>query len=398
MTKTIRIYLLALVLLFIGAVIIEFSKPRPINWSKTYNETHRIPYGTYIFYNELGNLFPDSEIINIDNTPYEFLRAAYNWDSLDYDISGTYMYIDEYMNVDAVSAEELLDYASHGNTVFIASSYLPEVISDSLHLGTEFEYDFRGGAKMSFANPRFKTDSISIDKGLNNIYFSELDSLITTVLGYQNFGFEERINFVKVNYGSGQFILHLQPVVFTNYNLLKDDNKRYTGSVLSYIEDQSLIYDKRNKTRYDLSNSRLRFILSQPALKWAWLVGLVSILLFLVFNAKRKQRVIPLIKPLENTTVAFTKTIGNLYYETKDHQNIIEKKITYFLEHLRRVYYLDTQIMDEKFIKTLSQKSGKSLDESQSLIKLIKRLNMQTSFVESDLIALNKAIESFFRT
>ena len=46
-------------------------------------------------------------------------------------------------------------------------------------------------------------------------------------------------------------------------------------------------------------------------------------------------------------------------YETKDHDNLIEKKITYFLEYIRRVYYLDTQILNDKFVKNLSLKSGK---------------------------------------
>ena len=74
----------------------------------------------------------------------------------------------------------------------------------------------------------------------------------------------------------------------------------------------------------------------------------------MIFNAKRKQRIVKVVKPLENTTVAFTKTIGNLYYETKDHNNLIDKKITYFLEYIRRVYYLDTQMLNEKFIKNLT--------------------------------------------
>ena len=82
---------------------------------------------------------------------------------------------------------------------------------------------------------------------------------------------------------------------------------------------------------------------------------MVSLLIFILFNAKRKQRVVKVIKPLENSTIAFTKTIGNLYYETKDHNNLIDKKITYFLEFIRRKYYLDTQLLDEKFMKNLKE-------------------------------------------
>ena len=54
----------------------------------------------------------------------------------------------------------------------------------------------------------------------------------------------------------------------------------------------------------------------------------------MIFNAKRRQRVVPIINPLPNTTLDFTKTIGNLYYQEGNHQNIVDKKIIYFLEKI----------------------------------------------------------------
>ena len=358
MNRTLKIYIIALVLLFAAAIAIEFSKPRPIDWSKTFNETHRIPYGTYILFKELERLFPSSNVQEIEVTPYEYFESLYDWEDLSYLTEGTYMYIDEKMTIDEISVQKLLDFASFGNDIFISSSYLPETLKDSLLIKTSNEYNFTGKADLFFANSQIENDSINIGKGLNNIFFSELDSLSTTVLGYQKFNFENKINFVKVNYELGSFFLHLQPVVFTNYSLLKKDNKKYAASALSYLSYGTIFFDSRNKERYSLSRSPLRFILSKPALKWAWILSLMALLVFIIFNAKRKQRIIKIIKPIENTTVAFTKTIGNLYYETKDHNNIIDKKITYFLEDIRRVYFLNTQLLDEKFVNTLTLKSG----------------------------------------
>lgn len=397
MTKTIRTYLIILVLIFIGAIAIEYSKPKPINWTKTYNETHKIPYGTYIYFTELETLFPDTEIVEIGVSPYEFFIDQYNYEDEKYITSGTYMYIDETMSIDEISGQELLDFASYGNDIFIASSYLPEILKDSLKIETANAYNFTGKAEFRLANSRFSKDSISINKGLTNIYFSELDSIATTVLGYQNFNFEDRINFVKVNYGDGNFYLHLQPIVFTNYSLLKKDNQKYTAAISSYINDVTLFFDSRNKKRNAMSNSPMRFILSNPPLKWAWFIALFSLLVFVIFNAKRKQRIVKVIKPHENTTVAFTKTIGNLYYETKDHNNIIDKKITFFLEHLRRVYYLDTQLLDEKFTKHLALKSGRKLGTTKKLINLIAHLRAKQLCNEDDLLNLNRAIEDFHK-
>jgi len=396
MNKTIKIYIGLLILLFVVAIAIEFSKPKPINWTRTFNEAHTIPYGTFVLYNELPNIFSKSKVQDISVSPYEYFDDYYSWEDSTYLTTGNYMLIDDYAEVDDVSAQELLDFASHGNTIFMSSNYLPQKFLDTLGIELENDFDFTGEAQFSLTNPSFKNDSITIDRGLSNIYFSKLDSTKTTVLGYQKFNEAERINFIKVNHEFGNVYLHLQPMAFTNFSLLKKYNKKYAAAILSYLPDGNIFYDSRNKKRTELGNSPLRFILSQPALKWAWLLALVSLLIFIMFNAKRKQRIVKVIKPLENSTIAFIKTIGNLYYETKDHNNLIDKKITYFLESIRRKYYLDTQLLNEKFVKNLALKSGKDQRKTQKTINLIVHLKAKQVCNEDDLKNLNKTIEDFY--
>ncbi|WP_248722315.1 DUF4350 domain-containing protein [Seonamhaeicola sp. ML3] len=396
MNKTLKIYLGLLVLLFAIVIAIDFSKPKPIDWSKTYNELHKKPYGTFIFHDQLKNLFPNSDVKSIKTTPYEYFDDLYNWEDSLYNTSGTYMLIKGFSETDDISAQELLDFASHGNDVFIASNYPPKMILDSLSAKIEYAYDFIGSAEFSLANPLFKEDSIKVEKGLSNNYFSKLDSLSTTVLGYQKFDAVNKVNFVKIEHGQGNIYLHLQPVAFTNYHLLKNNNKKYAAAVMSYLQDDVIHFDSRNKTNTNLSNSPLRFILSKPALRNAWWLALVSLILFMIFNSKRRQRIVKVIKPLENSTIAFTKTIGNLYYETKDHNTIIEKKITYFLEHLRRTYYINTELLDDKFIKNLSLKSNKDKNDIKALITLILNLKAKSNCTETDLLELNRLIEDFY--
>ncbi|GAB5564995.1 MAG: DUF4350 domain-containing protein [Winogradskyella sp.] len=396
MTKSLRIYIGILVMLFVGIIIVEFSTPQPVNWDYTFNETHKIPFGTYVLYEELETLFPESKVKDIRVTPYEYFDEYYNWDDGGYTISGSYLYIDKKSDIDDTSAEELLSFAAAGNDVFISSEYFPNKLVDSLGFKTDNDYSFKGTGQLSFTNTSFKKDSITVEKGLSNIHFSKIDTLFTTVLGYQKFGVNSHANFIKTPWGKGHFYLHTQPVTFTNYNLLKKNNQKYAAAVMSYLGDKTIHFDSRNKSRKSLSNSPLRFILSQPALRWAWYLVLITTLIFMIFNAKRKQRVVKVIKPLENTTVDFAKTIGNLYYETKDHDNLINKKITYFLEYIRRVYYLDTQVLDEKFVKNLSLKSGKNEKDIKALINQIAYLKSKSFCYEDDLLKLNKAIEDFY--
>jgi hypothetical protein len=132
----------------------------------------------------------------------------------------------------------------------------------------------------------------------------------------------------------------MNPVAFTNYNLLKEDRYRYTENVLSYIPKGNIYWYTKGQNNENISESPLRYILSQPALKWAWYLFLIGMLIFMIFNAKRKQRIVPILL-LANSTIDFTKTIGNLYYQEGDHTNIIDKKIIYFLEKIRTEYLID---------------------------------------------------------
>ena len=199
----------------------------------------------------------------------------------------------------------------------------------------------------------------------------------------------------------GKIYLHLEPKAFTNYNLLKDDRYKYAEGVISYLPENDVYFDSYTKiqTGYDGNvekESNLSWFLEQLAFKWAWYTALIFGFLFMIFNAKRRQRIIKIIKPLQNTTLAFVKTISNLYFETQDHKNLINKKITYFLERIRTDFNIDTSTLNDAFIIKLASKTGKKKDDIKTLIDYINWLRTKNEFFEDNLIKLNKLIEAFY--
>ena len=404
MSKRLKIYLGILVAIIIAVAFVEVSKPTPIDWRQTYNERQTKPYDLQIFHKELDAIMYSGKIKTVYRTPFEFFKDQYDWKRYEYKIQGTYMCITPDLLIDPSSIHEMLDFAAEGNTIFLSSNEMPRYLRDSLGFSIQHDQRFASKATLKFTNNRLKNNQVTYDKGIKNTYFSYIDTLNTTVLGYQQFENDSTqtnyTNFIKIPIGKGSFLVHTQPVTFTNYHLLKDNYHKYSEGVLAYIPNEDLFFDSPNKIiRADGANddSRLRFILAQPALRWAWYLALLFLLIFILFNIKRKQRIVKVIKPLENTTVDFTKTIGNLYYETKDHQNVAHKKITYFLEYIRTEYFMDTQVLDEKFCIRLYQKSGNSLEETEQLVKLIKILKKKLFFDENDVIRITAAIERFRR-
>ncbi|OIV41304.1 DUF4350 domain-containing protein [Flavobacterium johnsoniae] len=397
MSKSIKIYIAVLVFILILILIGDYNKQKPIDWRPTYSVNDKIPFGLYVFDKEIGGILKKQKIERISNvTLYEYLDSKYDDDTLveTYNIQGTFVNISQENNIDDQSIKELMYFVSHGNNAFLSMANFPKPLLDSL----KFEYSANllqtENAAVWMANKKVSSKAY---KSTSNIadYFSKIDTLNTTVLGYQgNPKKKKNINFIKVPYKNGYFFLHMYPVAFTNYNLLKKDRYQYAENVLSYIPKGNIFWYTKTHYNENISDSPLRYILSQPALKWAWYLFLIGMLIFMIFNAKRKQRVVPILQPLSNLTIDFTKTIGNLYYQEGDHKNIIDKKIIYFLEKIRTEYLIDTSKLDDEFIKKLQHKTGKEEKDIQELIFLInEHRNSYHASIEEDLIRINNAIE-----
>ncbi|PIF33457.1 uncharacterized protein DUF4350 [Flavobacterium sp. 9] len=398
MDKNIKIYIAILVFVLALILVADRDQPKPIDWSPTYSVNDKIPLGLYVFDKEIhGFLKPQKLEKIVTETPYEFLDSKYDEDTLveNYSIKGTILNISEANNIDNQSMTEIFYFVSHGNNAFLSMREFPSAILDSLKLRTNVNFGLPDSNSTWLANKKVSSKTYHLKEGVGDDYFLKIDTLNTTVLGYQSYVPKQKhVNFIKVAYKSGYFYLHTQPAAFSNFHLLKKDHYQYAENVLSYLPKGDVFWYTKGINDEKISQSPLRYIFSQPALKWAWYLSLIGILIFIIFNAKRKQRIVPILKPLPNLTIDFTKTIGNLYYQEGDHDNIIDKKIIYFLERIRNEYLLDTTKLDDDFIKKLHLKSGKDETDIRELVFLInEHRKSYHGSLEEDLIRINNAIE-----
>lgn len=447
MGKNIKILIFFLVLVLVLIVFADSNKSKPINWKQTYGINDKIPFGLKVFNEESKGLFKNQNLEKFSETPYEFfydtnpyesdstyyvnpppvvdtisyddtsdtiasqvidtlsIDANYNETTVDTTYyedqtivenvtvktskKGTIFSISDFYKFDERSTEELLYFVEEGNTVFISSTTMSDALRDSLNFDIMLRNHIEKTLKSTLVN---SNTNFEFDKGASDYYFSKFDKKTTTILGNIHDEKYTLPNFIAIKYGEGKFILHLQPIAFTNYYLLKN-NYKYIESVCSHIDSKTIYWSVEGVEGSSISDSPLRFIFSQPALKWAWYLGLFGIIIFIFFNAKRRQRIIPINEPVKNTTVEFAKTIGNLYFIEKNHKDIAEKKIVYFLEKIRKDYYLDTTVLDETFMNRLHQKTSK---EKADIVKVINKINYiknSSSLTEKDLVELNTLIE-----
>lgn len=384
------LWIFGLTLLLI--LITEIVRPKPIDWRPSYTSVDKIPFGSFVFFEEATSLFKDSEIENIDKDPYSFLvDSTYNKNS-------AYIFINEELNFDKRQTQILLKYVEKGNTVFISSRSYGNIFQDTLKINLHTSYSvLEEEVTPTFFSPSLKEKQLpKFKKGIFKTSFTAIDTLKTKALGYYDSNKDklDDLNFIKVKYGNGAFLLHTLPEAFTNYYLLKN-NEQYAANLISYIEAEHIYLDEYLKSGRKIVTSPMRFVLNQEPLTWAYYVLICGLIIFVLFKGKREQRIVEVIEPLENTSVEFTKTIADLYFQHKDYSDIIAKKIKYFSETLRAKYFLNTNDITEDLIKKLALKSGNTLEDTQKLMHLIKNLKAKTVHSESDLLALNKQIEEF---
>ena len=85
---------------------------------------------------------------------------------------------------------------------------------------------------------------------------------------------------------------------------------------------------------------------------------MLVLVLFMVFTARRRQRAIPVIREPANRNLEFAELIGTLYYQKKNHADLVRKKFIYFAESLRRNIQVDVE--DDSDDNALSRRiSGK---------------------------------------
>lgn len=399
-----------LILLLIVALCgCQQNKKRIPPLNESYRRTDKLPFGSFVAYKGFQLEFPDYWI-NIAEKPF-----TETWDQLKDDSTSTYsLYFlitkNLILSVDEVNA--MVAYVKAGNDLFISADYVDEKLLNAIYCTIS-----RKGEIMSEVNGKMQDTYVSMFYGndfktpkygyyyfpfLN--YFNSYDPSITRVLGVNELNLP---NYIVIFFGRGRLYLHVAPRIFSNYFLLSNDNYHYFENVTAYLRfnPQYIYWDAyykefsstRNKNNLNNNDrfSSLQVIRQNPPLLWAFYIALAGLLLFIFFNIKRKQRVIEVIKPNTNTTVAFTETVGRLYLQQKNNRNISEKIITYFYEYLRKKYFINTSVINTEFMNSLSGKSGVSKKETEELFGLISNIQQQEEVADGDLLALNLKIENF---
>lgn len=370
----------------------------PVNWTRTFDSSHTIPYGTYVLRKELPEIFQGVNIEDIKINTGRYFDEFYD----DYD-SYLYVFINDGPHYSRETWNKIFDFVQYGGAALVAMHEFDSLFYEKLQIKTAEIDTVRLPEAVSISiNKSDYSEKYIFEKGVGTTYFSEFDAEYTDVLGYVEFKGEQQPDFIKVYHGSGYFLLHSEPIAFTNYHLLKKNLYHYVLDVLSYVEPKDIIWDNYRihpREQHDDGSggffSALNFIMKNESLKWAFFLLLGLGLSYLIFNSKRRQRAVPIVLPYSNHTLDFAKTLSELYRYNPDHTAITKYKINYFQEQIRINYQLTIKDSEENFAQLLSSKSGVDRNFCRRLINKMLYFKSKSYLDKEDFIKLQSLIETF---
>lgn len=373
-------YILYFVLAALVVVAVQLYFPSPVNWNKNYNTQNKDPYGLYVFNKEFKQLTNGQKLTKTSLSPYEyFIQSDPEIDSLN-----TFLFIENNYGLDKESTNKILKKVSNGADLIIASEkfyYGNNFILDTLQINIH-------AIKINnlhFVDKAVNKDTIKLKDIYNSIFTVPNPEKFTVIAKLNN-----NLSFIATKFGKGTVYLSNTPVLLTNYYLLNKKNNTafFAETFASYIKKENIIWFDEN---YDLNENEntdtlFKVIFRYKSLRFAWYTLIIGLILYLIFYGKRKQRIVPVIEPVKNTTVEYVETVGNLYYQEKNHTQLLNKQINYALYYIRTEYRISTNDLNTDFISKLQQKTLANEEDIKKFVHFINHFNNNYKYTQQDLI------------
>lgn len=375
------------------------SQEKKTNWSVSLDKKSKDPYGCYIANNSLSAIFPNADLYEgVDFMTHinDIVNQTANYPSK----KNLTIFVTQNFILKDAEYDKIQSYLGMGNYLLVLSTNYSKNISAYFHVEEmpTFENSFSSSMYLADTN----NFSIRFNKQYQNYQFigryaedsftrdtTYTDSL--NVIGYT--GTEHLPNIIS----NGNFIISRNPFAFTNYFLLQKNNREYYEKLLSYfsVEMKNVTFFSAKKFGKTESDSDLSKLFKIPAIRYAFLIFMALLVIYTLFESKRRQKIIPVLPPNTNSSLEFAETIGMLYYNKKDNANLAEKMIQYYLEHLRSKYSIKTNDLNDAFATQLAHKLNQNETDTKAFIAYFNYIRDAYEVTDNDIQHLYHQIKKF---
>ena len=429
--KSSRNFLFAMLVLFVLFCLLQVNLPKKFVWSPTFSHVDKQPLGCFVFDSVLTQSLPNgyhvtkktffqldqehakekiSVLMVVDQQNLKQLDVKYLCNiarrggkvmvvassSFDDGRNADTVVVDELERTFKVKIEDGIYFSLRGilsglkahdndmydtiywnnrETMYAAQSYrmFYNMVGGTLFVDSVPKVK-RLAYTLSTAGYDYKYDSLYVGD------FTRFDTIVDKkerIERIDTFAIKKIPTAVSVPYGKGEVIFVSSPLLFTNYGMLEGNTFVYIFRLMSYLADLP-VYRTEAYVKTDAmlvaEQSPFREFIKRPPLRWALYLALLGVVLFMIFTARRRQRVIPIISKPANRSLEFIQLIGTLYYQRKDHVDLVRKKFKLFAEELRKTAGVDISDVntDDSEYLLLAEKTGMNSDRLKKVIRQIR--------------------------
>ena len=429
--KSSRNFLFAMLVLFVLFCLLQVNLPKKFVWSPTFSHVDKQPFGCFVFDSVLTQSLPNgyhvtkktffqldqehakekiSVLMVVDQQDLKQLDVKYLCNiarrggkvmvvassSFDDGRNADTVVVDELERTFKVKIEDGLYFSlrgilaglkAHDNDMYDTIYWNNR---ETMYAAQSYRmfYNMVGGTLFVDSVPKVKRLAYTLsaagyDYKLDSLYvgdFTRFDTIVDEkerIERIDTFAIKKVPTAVSVPYGKGEVIFVSSPLLFTNYGMLEGNTFVYIFRLMSYLADLP-VYRTEAYVKTDAmlvaEQSPFREFIKRPPLRWALYLALLGVVLFMIFTARRRQRVIPIMSKPANRSLEFIQLIGTLYYQRKDHVDLVRKKFKLFAEELRKTAGVDISDVntDDREYLLLAEKTGMNSDRLKKVIRQIR--------------------------
>ena len=369
-------WFIVFIIIILGfTLLVELHTPKKFSWVQSYNHTDYNPFGCAIFDSIMSRSMHGQYRYNVVRKTFPQILNEH------FEERHGYIMLSDQLNMSKVDVDAMLSLANRGNYILLAGESIKEdsdYLAKALHLRyNQIDYSYYQSIFNADASVdkrtlmwdgdtrRYHSHQYQVQRYLTRAYFREVDSFYCEVLLSQycvetTKEVEKIPVAVLLHYGKGVIIVSANPLLFTNYNMI------YNGPSLPFrlISVMGPVHITRLETRDNLNAgstaSPFSYITTQPPLSMAVSLAMITVLIFLLTSARRRQWAIPVEKKVKSQTLSFVSHIGMLYYLYHDNADLVRKRMFYFTDEIRRDYHIEISdpSNDNIAAKKISQQTG----------------------------------------
>jgi hypothetical protein len=215
-----------------------------------------------------------------------------------------------------------------------------------------------------------------------------LDSIEEVLESEIIISYKNRPVFQKIEALNGEIYIHSFPELFANVA---------TKNPSVYADHFNILLKELNGKKVFITSSAalgsrtdenpLEILLKNKSLATAYYTILLTLLLFLLFGSKRKQRPVPIIEPIKNTSLEYINTLARLYELQDQNHKLVMKMKDNFYHTMAKRFYVNQH--DEHYVRNLAKKSKIKEELIDSTIQYFKQIEENRVCSDEQLHMLN---------